>query len=691
MLKNIFVFFVCMFVSVSYAEPTTVSETTDVPADAQTMEELLTEYRSTHSTHCANEIFSNALFEHSSEINSAMEENKVKVWAQETMQSPEVLEQILACPELKSVQDTTTIIFEPIVYKFPDSNRTITINYTTQPKVLKQRLILSRKRSLPNGNANPNIFDPEDGGKYIHTDPAWYAILVVQHDSLSQFVGKDANNTVSIKYINDNIDDIYPHGYFCTSRSAWANDTDTINKVVHEVVDIEKDTNDYYVAGDINLEWVMYAEIAMDIVITVVTAGGGAVATSALKGARATRSAKNLIKSIKSLTKLDDVKKYMGVARKIAQHTDDVAKIEKNLKNAKKYEKAIKNIDKGIDVAKNEKELAEILKAAKEIDPKITGDMLKNADKLKDRQKELLEAIKPLEKQAEEMVKASDNVKLYKESAEALTDVMKYRRSLRAFKRPQTGNIFVRSLKKMNAYRKTVKATSGGAKVLGKADNLARAGMGSFSSKAREFLFQSTLKHGARLTKIESALGFLYGAVSFIGDMYDRTSTTSQEFSNGIEFRPLGLLSADDLEGQDNVVNYGMWLMWQGNSTDPADDDSAYLQAMDFAEKFAFTLNEYQSENGANCNVDIYVVHPIIRLDETDPNNVTGEMFYLFMNDIPWTTNEQFTESVGDIETWERTQQELESSDPNNKYKKKTESETSETTETNNSAEQPTE
>lgn len=666
----------CVFLSVANAEQT----------KPQTMEELLTEYRNTHSTNCANEIFSNALLKHSNEIDSETDEAQVRAWAQITMQDASVLEQVLACPEIKSVQDTTTIIFDPIIYKFPNSNREITINYTTQPKVLKQHLMLARKRSLPNGDDSPNIFDTQDGGKYIHTDPAWYGILVVQHDSLSQFVGKDANNTVSIKYINDNIDKIYPHGYFCTSRSAWANDTDTINQVVHEVVDIEKDTNDYYVAGDINLEWVMYAEIAMDIVISVVTAGGGAIATGALKSLRATRGAKNLIKSIKSLTKLDDVKKYMDVARKISKHTDDIAKIEKNLKNAKKYEKALKNIDKGYDIAENRKELEEILKAAKEIDPNITEDILKNADKLKDRQKELKEAIKPLEEQAEKMVKNSDNVKLYKESSEALTDVMKYRRSLRAFQRPQTGNIFSRSLKKMNAYRKTVKAVNGGAKTMRKADKIARAGMSGFSTKARDWLFQSTLKHGARLTKIESKLGFLYGAVSFIGDMYDKTSTTSQEFSNGIEFKPFCLLSADDLEGQDNVVNYGMWLMWVGNSTDPSDDDAAYLQAMDFAEKFAFTLNDFQSEHGANCNVDIYVVHPIIRLDETNIDDPKGEMFYLFMNDIPWSTNEQFTESVGDIETWERTQKELETNDPNNKYKKKSESENS-----TNSDQQPTE
>ena len=97
-------------------------------------------------------------------------------------------------------------------------------------------------------------------------------------------------------------------------------------------------------------------------------------------------------------------------------------------------------------------------------------------------------------------------------------------------------------------------------------------------------------------------------------------------------------MSADDLEGQENVVNYGMWLMWVGNSTDPTDDDAAYLQAMDFASKFAYTLNDYQEKHGGNCNVDIYVVHPIIRLDETNIDDPHGEMFYLFMNDVPWTS-----------------------------------------------------
>jgi hypothetical protein len=111
---------------------------------------------------------------------------------------------------------------------------------------------------------------------------------------------------------------------------------------------------------------------------------------------------------------------------------------------------------------------------------------------------------------------------------------------------------------------------------------------------------------------------------------------------------------------------------------------------MDFASKFFYQLDEFQDATlekaqsselgdvaeayakatGVLCNVDIYVVRPIIRLDESDPSKDTGELFYLFMNEIPWTTAEQFGEAVQDVEDWERTQQKLEEEDPKYKYHK---------------------
>ena len=87
-----------------------------------------------------------------------------------------------------------------------------------------------------------------------------------------------------------------------------------------------------------------------------------------------------------------------------------------------------------------------------------------------------------------------------------------------------------------------------------------------------------------------------------------------------------------------------MWLMWAGDSLSPADDDAAYLQSMDFANKFAQDMNEVQDEKleagrlaVTMCDVDIYVVRPIVRYLGEDEEEGDGELYYLIMNDIPWT------------------------------------------------------
>ena len=661
MKKIIFSFLLCL---ISY--PLFAEDFTQNP-DFKTADEILALAHPEQSTECATAAFADALYENRDKISPYDDEDKVRAWANVHMFSAPTLKRVLNCPEIKSITDRKqTIVFTPIVFKF-DTGREIIINYSTQPKVLDQKLLLTGKRSLPNGDPNPKLMDDNDPAIYINTDPSWYAIMVVQHGSLSHFVGPDKNNTVSIKYINDNIDSLYPHGYYCTSKSAIANDNDTINQVVHEVVDLEDDSNDYYVAGDINLEWIMYAEIAADIAITVATLGVGTAGTAAVKMSRATKISQSLIKNVKNLRKIDKVQDYINVSRKISKYTDEATGLRKNIKNSKKYEKALENLERarknGGDVAKYEKQANDILNDAKKIDSSMTPEKLKNAESMKDKRKVLQEQIKNEKETAEKMVQEDKNVKAYKENSEQMAKMLKYRRELRATKRPQTGNIISRTFK-------GVKATYTGAKDMKKAARVARRGISGFSNKASFWLKDQTLKHGARIPKFIGLTGGVYGVVAFLGDMYDKTSTTSQEYSNGIEFKPLCLLSADDLKGYENVVNYGMWLMWTGNSEDDMDDDAAFLQAVDFATKFYYTLQDYQDENGANCNVDIYVVHPIIRLDESDENKTAGEMFYLVMNDEPWTTAGQFNEQISNIQDWEQKQLELEITDPNEKYKK---------------------
>ena len=58
---------------------------------------------------------------------------------------------------------------------------------------------------------------------------------------------------------------------------------------------------------------------------------------------------------------------------------------------------------------------------------------------------------------------------------------------------------------------------------------------------------------------------------------------------------------------------------------------------MGFAEKFHQDLVETQDEyDNAACDVDIFVVRPIIR----DPGGPKEELYYLFMNNVPWTTHD---------------------------------------------------
>ncbi len=731
----------------------------------------------TEPTNCATQLFKEALQEDSDEITDNMPENEARVWAQETMLDPSVLIELVDCPEVADKDDLDVINFDPIEFVFPNSDRTLTINYSTQPKILKDKLLLDGKKSIPDGNPNPDIQDESNGAIFMNSEPAWYGILVVQHDSLSQFVGPNKNNVVAVDYIIDNIDDIYPKGYMCTSKSAIATDEDTINRVVRKVVDLEAvgedDSNDYYVMGDKNLEWIMYAEIVADVVITVVTFGGGAIVSGIAKGARAARVTMKLAKNANKLKKFKNVEKFASISSKIFTTSQKAEKAEKTIKYAKKYEEAVKNMEKFRNTnpkkfAKYEKTANKYLKKSKKIDSKMTSEKLdatklqkeaeqarkelewhqkelkrledgvakalpeaqtrlKEAEKaakaanpeklkkyqklekelsdlqdvvkdekfiqnkklpktIKDRQleknKKVQDRIKEVEKELKQMENSGDEVSKYaksknvvdeleapgkyKTTTQNLTEILKYVKNAR----PHTGNIFARTLKLM-------KAGLTDAKQIDKAHKVATAGMSSKSAKIKTWLFDRTLKNGSRLARFEANLGLLYGAANFLGEMYDKTSTTSQEYSNGIQFKPFCLLAADDLEGYENVVNYGMWFMWTGSSTDPADDDAAFLEASDFASKFAYALNDFMEDKdniimpSGYCNVDIYVVRLILQLDEEnvdEEGRPTGKLFYLVMNDVPWTTANAFRKNVQDVKKWEQEQADFEENDPKGKY-----------------------
>ena len=336
----------------------------------------------------------------------------------------------------------------------------------------------------------------------------------------------------------------------------------------------------------------------------------------------------------------------------VAQAEEDYIKFHKQIKL---YNKKIANLKASLSPYNKD----ETVKKIKEYKIKL--------DKLEKELDDMTNADDGIRKyaKAQHEVDNLEGVEKYKKATETFSDLMKYTKGIR----PHSGNIFARTLK-------TMKMAFTDSKQLDKARRVVTRGLSSKSSKVRTWLFDQTLKHGARLAKFEAEAGLAYTAIYLLGEMYDKTSTTSQEYSNGIQFKPFCLLAADDLKGYENVVNYGMWFMWVGASSAPEDDDAAYLEATDFASKFAYGLNTYM-EDSANhiplsgyCNVDIYVVRLIIQLDEEHINEdgrPTGKLFYLVMNDVPWNTNDAFAKNVTDIKKWEQEQKELEETDPKGK------------------------
>lgn len=529
-------------------------------------------------TECATNVFATALQTNADKISEYSSETEVQQWIYETFALPDVLNQALQCPEFQNLSDTDSIRLLPILYTFPNG-RQINISYETQPQILKQRIIIENKRDLPDNNPNPRIGDINDNTVWTNVDPAWYAIMVVQSGSLDNFVGPDKNNTISLKYISDNIDKLYPKNNMCTSKSALAKDKAMINRAMHNTVSLEDDTNDYYVAGDANLEWIGYTEIALDMAITVLTAGSGTIIAGSAKAARASKTLKNLTTTIKELSKTESVTKYIQTTNKISKLTEELS-----------------TIDRVTDTARYEARAGEL-------------------DNLR-------KALTEIEK--------ADDVKDYKRATQSYSTINQYRHALRGLKIPQRGNVIARTAR----LAKAIRAANTGASKINKGAKIARASMKS--GKIKDWLYHSTMRNISKLGKALEHTGLIYGAINLIGNMYDFTETSTGDFTNNIDFSPLLLLSADDLQGQENVVNYGMWLMWAGDSMSAADDDAAYLQAMDFAAKFHEDLDDLQTEeNNFPCDVDIYVVRPILR----NPDTPEASIYYLIMNDIPWTTS----------------------------------------------------
>ena len=406
---------------------------------------------------------------------------------------------------------------------------------------------------------------------------------------------------------------------------------------------MEDDDNNYYLAGDRNLKWISVAEVVVDIALSIVSWGGYAAASGAAKGARAARTASKLRTSLNALIKIESVQKYVRHSLQVAKYTkeiDNMNDLAKSIRNIEKLEQALAKIPKN---SKKYERVAQQLENAKRLKSQNMwklGKAGRDIDKVEDIEKldkmivQNQKNINEIKTTMAEMARTNKNVAEYVKEYDALKDAIKYSRELKSFRNiPHTGNVMTRTWQGAKNIGKSIKAANTGTKTLDRAEKVAR--QATKSGRARDWLFHSTMRNIGRVARVGEDLAALNFVLGIIGGFYDWANTETDEFTNGIKMSPLLLLSADSIEGQDNVVNYGMWLMWSGDSTNVADDDTAYLQAMDFAQKFYQDLTEVQDESGRHaCDVDIYVVRPIIR----NPGTNSQELYWLVMNDEPWST-----------------------------------------------------
>lgn len=597
------------------------------------------------NSECATAEFNNALRENAYMVSEDDDRDVIREWVYDILQSPEALGAVLSCPEIADADELDTV-FMPIRYTFP-GGRTIDINYETQVKVLDQRFALATKRELPTNDPNPAISATDPTATWVNTDPAWYGIMVTQSGALREFVGRDKNNTVSMKWVKENIGNLYPHnadGWCSTKTGTGAKiNNSMVHNVIHDhTANLDDDDNNYYIAGDRNLKWISVAEVVVDIALSIVSYGGYAAASGISKGARATRIGKRLKSTLRTLARIPEVGEYIKKAdqvRKIMRNTENADKFAKSFRNIAKLEESLARAEKGTKkYARIEKQLDGARKLyldnAKKFGQADLFKDIKDLDKIDDLKKANAKEIAEIEKTMAEMARADKNVAEYVKEYDALKDMIKYSKELKAFRNvPQTGNVMTRAYRGAKNIGQSIRAANTGTKTLDRAARIAR--QASSSGHARDWLFHSTMRNIGRVARVGEDLAALNFVLGIVGGFYDWADTETDEFSNGIKMEPLLLLSADSIEGQDNVVNYGMWLMWAGNSTSARDDDTAYLQAMDFAQKFYQDLTEVQNDSGRHaCDVDIYVVRPIIR----NPDTENQELYWLVMNDEPWST-----------------------------------------------------
>jgi hypothetical protein len=603
---------------------------------------------------CASRIYEDALRQYANEYQPDDIETMAATWTRDAFHDPDVLRQVIQCPEFANAPADEMVAVPPIPFTLPDGRR-IALAHNTTPEIIRHYIAIADKhlRDVP---ASAEITDA-NGDVWINTDPAWYGLMIVRAGSLDKYVAPGAANTISLDYIDKHIDEFMPENWhggtfpsripMCTTGSALAANHDIINMAAHRTAaDLGNDVSqndDFYVSAGTNLQWIGWAQVAADIALTVATWGGGTVLRMAMQPARLNKKWGLAMRAMNIASRSDDVRGWRAAQAEL-----------KNLERLAETAQRTENLD---DFRNTTHFVGDL------------GDEARNWTNMTDARNSMTRV---LENQRDTIRRFEDmpNVKNYQRAGKDVANLNRLRASMGRLGRIQkTGNVWTRIVKTIQNQRAGLRALRQSGKVLSRVKS-ARIGRGSasfMSSAHRRALFRNTrdwttdqmLRLGAVAGRTMMRGAGIYAGLKIIGDMWDFTQTATGEFTSNLDFKPLLLLNFDDLRGQENVVNHGMWLMWYGSGTLPQDDDAAFLQAMDFAEKFAEDIDDVQAEIAENpelraaqtakglamldnlmfihgtpgglCDIDIYVVRPVIRNPGTD-----DDLYYLIMNDVPW-------------------------------------------------------
>lgn len=500
------------------------------------------------STTCSTELFADALYRNSHQILEISSTHDVKTWIYNTIQSPEVLRAVLECPEFSETDDNETIRFTPITYTFP-GGRSVSVNYRTQPKILKQIMSLSQKKLKPTSNPNPKISIDDLNANWIYTEPAWYAIMVTKPGALSDFVGSNKNNVISQQYIKDNAKKLSPT---CT-------------------------LNQYYLSDMADTPGIDYNELAAILALS--------AANSSANISQSYNTLNTIKKNILRLSKFDDVAWYIKAEQKlasIAERNNSLNTLHTILQTEEQLVKEIQNTIRGSAKYESLSNELKTIRTNKEKYIKSIGSDYQNTDTtyLNTIAKNDFQTATELRKKMDKLKHESKNVQQYTTQLSAYQETVKY------------SIAFFETSKPKHAHPITTMT------------NISQINIGIDNEKIRNFLFNNTQKHISRMGHTISYSGAMGNPISFI-----------EPNKKHLMFQPQLLLSS--------ATTQGTWLMWVGSSTTPEEDNDAYIQATNFAQTFTKDLNNL-------CDIDVYVVRPIIRNFETNHQN----LYWLIVSDF---------------------------------------------------------